>query len=275
MKWRLVILVGLVLCLPINAQMQAGTIVYVQWSQDEIVLAADSRFVRGDSYSDTSCKIGVVGSDIVFGGSGKQGRVGPDGVLEWTGSAVAGQEFLRLSKEGASYPPTLKSLAEAWGRAMKIELEKGGPAIFVGLGKDRIIASGFFARFDNGTLSTMVEDVSAEPSANGNYKIVLSNKVPDKTAAFFMGHNEIIQELVAHQTEEARQWLFDLRKAMEAASDPLAAGTIEVVQLTIDHLPKTLFDKNGIPFSVVGPPVAAVRLRRNNSVEWIQKGKCP
>lgn len=270
LKQRLIMLLCLIMSLTTEAQTQSGTIVYTQWSQDEIVIAADSRTVQGNSYSDTACKIAALGNEIVFGSSGHMVSFGPNGTLKWSGPTIANQEFLRLATKDAS----LKSLAEAWGRAVKVELEKDGPRAFTDLGKDRILGIGFFAGFEkNGTLSAAAEIIVAEPSPDGHYRIVLYPRVP--ASGYTLGYAEVISEMSAHQTPEALQWISQLRRAVETASNPLVEGTVEIVQLTIDHLPKTRIDVNAVPFSEVGPPIAALRLHRGHEVEWIKRGKCP
>jgi hypothetical protein len=93
--------------------------------------------------------------------------------------------------------------------------------------------------------------------------------------AYALGHSDIIFEWAAHpKTPQAFRWANELRLATSNADDPLAAGTIKMVEITIDNLPKTKIDARGIPFSVVGRPVAAIRLRRGKNAEWIREGQC-
>jgi hypothetical protein len=276
---RAIITISVLLAIHWNATAQmesSGTIIYIQWSQNEIVLASDSRVATTDSYSDTACKISTLGGKVVFGGSGKQGLLGSGG-HDWSGLAIANREFMRLTQKGAPDQLTMK-LAEAWGEAVKVELQKSGPLLFVGLEKDNpSISAGLFAEFEKaGDLSIVVEDIILDPSAKTYPPITASAKrISNEPGAHVLGHDEIIKEMAAAPTTKTIPWHNELGKALRSGEDPIAAGVIEVVQLTIDNLPKTKTDAEGIPFSVVGPPVAAIRLSRGKAPEWIRQGKCP
>jgi hypothetical protein len=166
-------------------------------------------------------------------------------------------------------------LAEAWGKAVKIDLENSGPLFLAGLDNPHI-AGGFFAEFESsGALLIAAVDITDEISGNGQHTIGVSTQnVSSPTGRRFLGHGDIINELYAQQTYRAIQWRSDIKQAAYGNLDPLAVEAIEKVELTIDNLPKTLTDANGGQFSVVGPPVAAIRLSRGKSAEWIRHGKC-
>ena len=251
----------------------SGTIIYIQWSQDEIVLVADSREVVGNSYSDVACKIAAPGGQLVFAASGRLARTGNKDVA-WDAYAIASEEFIRLTREGTPDDFAMK-LAEAWGGAVKIKLEESGPEVFIGVTNP--MSSGFFADFEKaGALSIVVEEITYETNANGHHTIIASPKrISSEPGGYYLGHGEIINEIFARQTDRSKQWANEVRRAMDKSNDPLVTGGIEIVQLTIDNLPKTQITAGGIPFSYVGPPIATVRMKHGKPAEWIQQGKCP
>src|ERR1022692_704454 len=265
------------LCLSAIAQTESsGTIVIAQWTRDEIVIAADSREINGSSYSDSSCKIAALGNKLVFSASGRIGARDPvTNKLLWDGVTIAHKEFLAISNNGAS-DHLAKRLAEAWGFAEKEQFERHGEVVLRGL-EDNKITSGIFADFErDGTLSVVEEHVTYEKLVDGSVRIKDDSDPvdPSATPVDILGRSEIVTELLDRKTSRAIAWRKKLRLKLDATDDPLLENAIDWVQLTIDNLSKTKRDSHGVPFSVVGPPIAAIRLVRGANTEWIRKGKC-
>jgi hypothetical protein len=252
-----------------------GTIVVAKWTPETIVVAADSRESRRSSYSDTNCKIAAFGNKLVFSASGRRStRNRMTKAVLWDSFAVARQQYIRLTRKGT--PDQLAmALASGWGEAVKKELEKIGGMAIDGL-EDYIISNGIFADFDkDGTLSIAVEQVTYE-IVDGKINIILSTDRVDSTkwSSYFLGHGEIVKEVTAGQTLRAIQWQNETNKLLEAADDKTSAFAIKMVELTIDNFPKTKKDDRGIPFSIMGRPIAVVQLTRGKGVTWIKPGKC-
>lgn len=270
MRWA-VVSAFLALAQSAFAQLVSGTILYAQWSRDEIVLGADSRDVLGDSYADTGCKIAALDGKVIFAAAGRIARTGRHG---WDGVTIANREFLRLTSTNSPDPLT-RRLAEAWGKAVQSELENAGAAAFAGL-DDRHMAAGIFAMFDNtGSLSIAVASLRYETSGDGYPKVIASvQSIPVKPGAYILGHREILDECAQRRTKRAIQWAGEIEQAARSGGDPLVTGTRKVIELTIDNLPRTKIDASGVRFSVVGPPIALILLRRGQRAEWMEPGQC-
>ena len=272
--WEIV--VASLVAVPLNAAVQfnSGTIIDVQWMQDEIVVVADSRQTSSGyhSYSDMGCKISTLGGKIVFAASGIVHVIGPNG---WDAYTIANQKLGRLTRKNTPDQLTMK-LAQAWGNAIKIQLERVGPAVFDGL-EDRTFTTGLFAEFDKtGKLSIVLTVITHEISGDGHNSIATSTRnIPEPFGAYVLGRGEIDRELAAQQSTRSIRWLKDIQRAQATANDPLVEGATRIVQLTIDNFPKIRTDIHGQPFSPVGPPIAVVRWKRGRTVEWIKLGKCP
>jgi hypothetical protein len=91
---------------------------------------------------------------------------------------------------------------------------------------------------------------------------------------WFLGKNDILKELYAGDTFRSDQWSRKIIAAVRISPDPLAARAIEEVRLTIENLKPTKVDAKGVPFSEVGLPIAAIRLRTDGA-DWVEHGNCP
>lgn len=252
-----------------------GSIVYAAWTHDEFVLAGDSRVTTPDSpnsysYSDSACKISALGGKVLFAATGITSQVGG-----WNGHIIANREFMRLNRLGTPDDQLTLKLAEAWGRAVKMELEGMGTMAFWGL-KDRYITGAVFAEFEvAGELSIAKVEIKYEASSKGQRTIIASAENERyERRAIVLGEGEIITEWADRKTKRALEWRGDINREAFQSSDPSMAVAIKLIALTIDNLPKDRTDANGKQFSEVGPPVAAVRLSRGKSIEWVRQGKC-
>jgi hypothetical protein len=254
-----------------------GTIIVVDASKNEIVIAADSRTSGTNTYSDDNCKISAFGDKIVFTASGRTGsRSGP--TKFWDAHAIALREFERLTRKGA--PDDLPiNLAQAWGIAIKKKIEyriSQRVHVLAGL-DDSLIMSAFFAGVrKDGSILAVIEKISYEVLKDGTPQIERSqpNILTSSQFPQFLGKGDIIKEFDAGQTLRADQWRHKLIPLIRASTDQVATEAIEEVRLTIDNLATAKFNAKGVPFSEVGYPIAAIRLT-SKGAEWIERGNCP
>jgi hypothetical protein len=268
--------VAVIFCLGISlsaiAQTESsGTIVYVSWSQNEIAIAADSRQSGAHSYWDTGCKIAAFGNKLIFA---MTGRSSPGVDPSWDAYAVASKQFDRITRERTA-DHLANRLADAWGEDVKAEFERLGDMALGGL-DDNHVAIGIFADFEqDGTLLIVVSDVTYEKRLVHSKISVQTEIIPPNSGnGYFLGHAEVVSEINAANTPHGIEWHNELRDRVRAKADEVAEEAIGFVDLTIQNLPKTKTDIDGIPFSVVGPPIAAVRLVRGKGIDWVAKGKC-
>jgi hypothetical protein len=268
-------LVAFLLCAcPLSAiaqQDSSGSIGIASWSDDEITIAADSRQTTGNRYSDTSCKISAFGNKLVFVATGRS-KIGIDPT--WDGYAASGVQYCRLASKGTTNRLAY-ALATMWGEDVKKEFERYGTLAIAGL-DDQHVMTGFFADFErDGTLLMVVEEVTYEILPQGIVIKAHSTIYPTSPGHIsYLGHPAVVIEEQAGKTLQAIAWQDAIHARKRVAKDPVAEEAISLVELTIANLPKDKVDANGIPFSVVGKPVAALRLTRSNGVEWLAQGKC-
>ena len=274
-----VAIAGLVLagaCLGAAAQVESdGTIVVADWTQDEIVIAADSRESTADSYSDRKCKIAAFGDKLIFAAAGRRGtRNKITRASLWDSFAIARQQFAKLADKGAT-DRLAKRLADAWGQSVKEQVERYGALSLSGL-DDHTVTRGIFADFEkDGSLLIVVETVAYE-IVGGQTTITASPQIvpPLPATVYYLGRGEILNELRASQTPRSIKWNHDIDRLMVTSRDQAADEAIAYVDLTIVNFPKTKTDSRGVPFSIMGQPIAVVQLRRGKGVEWIKQGNC-
>lgn len=260
-------LISFICFLSAIAQAQSdGTIIYARWSQNKIVIAADSRQAGSSSYSDTGCKISAFGNKLIFAASG---RSKPAGEVFWNTYTVAANDFYRITNEGTA-DHLAQRVADAWGRDVKIKFERLGNDALSGA-EDNTVALGFFADFEkDGTLLMAVSAVTYEenfihPNISAKTDIIR----PSDGNGYFMGRGAIVSEIQAAKTPRGIKWSKEI--ANKAGIEEQA---IAYVDLTIKNLPDTKTDSSGKKFSVVGPPIAVAQLVRRKGIDWIAKGKC-
>lgn len=256
-----------------------GSIAFVVWTQDEIAVAADSRQNHGTSYSDTGCKIATFGNKLMFVATGRSSAaLDPS----WDAYAVAPKEYRRITGKGATNRLASR-VADAWGERVQIEFQRLGSRALGGL-DDNFIITGLFSDFEkDGSLLIAVSEVTYELLPSKRVKVSSHTKlIPTSSPeanAFHLGHSEIIDAINNPRTPQEAEWQRQYRAVAIEWSDKLgrddAVGeVIGYVDATIQHLPKNRRNSEGVPFSVVGYPVASIRMKRGKGVEWIARGKC-
>jgi hypothetical protein len=210
---------------------------------------------------------------VIFGATGRR-KAPNDFASSWDIYAAAPKQFARIAREHTTNR-IAERLASAWGDEVKKKFQRYGEAGIVGI-EGSGIAGAMFADFEaDGSLLIVHEVVNYERSGNILVISANTNVIPSSSVgSHMMGKGEIIQEFDANSTPRSLIWRKMMNQRLNASFDRIAEVAIAAVDLTIDNLPKTHIDRQGVPFSDVGPPVAAVRLRRDKGVDWVQIGAC-
>jgi hypothetical protein len=104
------------------AQTSVGTLIVLNASDEEIVVAADSLSRNAVSQFDNRCKITSLGDQVIFASSGSTGYGPTNGQpLNWDAHKIAQNIFLVLSREKATDPMPIR-LAKAWGKELQGKL---------------------------------------------------------------------------------------------------------------------------------------------------------
>jgi hypothetical protein len=251
------------------AQVEAdGSILVANWDPNEIVFAADSRQASPHSYQDVRCKIAAFDDKVIFGATGRRTNpVTPNS--SWDIYAAAPKQFARINHEGTK-KRIAEILASAWGNEVKNKFQGYGETALAGLENNKI-AGALFADFEpDGSLLIAHETINYERSAHGVIITAKTEIIPPTPGSHTIGKGEIVDEITGGKTRLQKIW----QERVNASFDRIAEEAIAAVDLTIENLPKTKVDSRSIPFSEVGPPTAAVRLRRDLGIDWPRIGTC-
>jgi len=280
MKWNIFFSI-LCLCWRLNAvgQIESGsTIIVVTANERELAIAADGRTSGPDSYSNKGCKISAFGDKVVFTVAGRSGPRNDPRSPMWDAHAIAKQQFRRLSAKTAPDALPLE-LAEAWVAEIKKQVDKRirltGSRIVAGLDDDNLMTAVFAGVKKDGTIAAAQATVTYLVRDSKNVDLIpIAKAMPISTSfPWILGRRKILDEM-ATDTPTAKAWRDAIELDVKRSSDQIAERAIADVDLTINNLPKTNVDRKSVPFSVVGPPISAVRLT-SKGIEWIRKGNCP
>ena len=254
--------------------MESGTLIVLNTSQDEIVVAADSRSYSVVAQFDNRCKITALGNQLIFAASGNTGYGPNDGrPLEWDSHTIARAVFLRLSRETATQPMPI-GFAEAWGNEVKNkfqgDIERDGlEGVLFGAEGDTL-TSAVFAGFDGDAPLIVTASITYSISAKGHADVAFAiTDVFRRPKAVFMGRQDIADELFTGKTPRSLQWRQDLAMMRTPGDDPIALPALEALRFSIEHYP--LVNIGGKMLPPIGGPIDAVRLSRANGIEWIQR----
>ena len=275
MKW----IVALLLVVPLQAawpQIQTGTIIVYNLTQDEFTVAADSRgIVRGtDKHDDNECKISAFGSNFVFSMAGltRQGD-------RWDSHTVARKIWQEEFMRDASAKSLVTVVSDKWINAMERIYFDNSVVPYMRStmhpGDGPIISSAVFAATDKSGLVfyrgvTIFFDLQAFDSSG---TVRLQEKIegrldtPEQWGS--MGRNEIEIEFVKRATPRANQYM-DWYGPQISTLDPSKLRSelaTKFVELSI------LLHPNNIE---LGFPIDVLQLNGKTGVHWIsRKPNCP
>jgi hypothetical protein len=265
---------SLIIALNAAAQVESGTLIVLNASQDEIAVAADSRSYSAAGQFDDRCKITTLGDKFIFAASGNT-AYGPNGGRPyWDVHAIAKNIFADLSNEA-----TIKSvpidLATKWGREVKrqieIYLKRDGPSGILEGTENSTVTSAVIAGFVDDHPLIVTVSVNYQTVGDGQISINWSiRNIFEKPNAVMLGRENIANELFSGQTQRAIEW----REALKThTGDPMATPAIEAIRFSIANYP--LVSIHGQMRPPLGGPIDALRIARHGGIEWIQrKAEC-
>jgi len=250
-----------------QAQIVHGTVASLQAQGDYIAVAADSLTVGS---SRTTCKIAVLGDQIVFAASGIAGNKG-DKDTSWNVFDLARQEYSapRISDERV-----IRKVAEDYGRRIadklnqELKSDHGHDLLTYLLSGNGIAGQAIFAGFDQKHQRDLVEvDVGIrsreKPVIETSIRILAEDGTP---ANDVIGAFRISEEYKLQQSERSRVWRHRLkvRSRKLQLKDRLALEAETIVALTTRYNPE-----------YAQPPIDIVLISRGGGATWIhRKNEC-
>ena len=271
MKWSIV-LVWLFAQLAWS-QVQSGSVVFIDFSETEVTIGADSRTTAGNGvHNDNECKISAFGSKFVFAMAGMVKRDD----AHWNAHAIAREVWKKESKIDSHSARLMPRVADGWIAAM--EPLYGDPEVIrqfrprVSPGSEPVIANALFAATD-GTGNIVVRGVNIDldlPLFDSTGKIHIIHDDFDLPANSHagMGHDEIVDEFRHETSPRAKDYMrwFSGRIANEDISRQRAELASKFIELSILLHPKS---------SELGFPIDVLQLMRTTGVHWVwRKPNC-
>jgi hypothetical protein len=259
---------------PALAQVKHGSIGVTYFSQDKIVMAADSRGTvtvgNKQTPNDHECKVGAFGRDAVFNITGFLGYAskGP-------GDPVTSWRVMDLAHLAArAYPVAaghLREIAEAWGELIATNtklLYSKYPKMVTSMAHSQmgVIAVGTFGGFDTSRqLVLFMTEIRLNPSVSVpvTTKTIQAKCAPHNFCA--SGRIDIFTEFdnitSQRSIDESRMW----RPSSLDLGDYDLLRTIRFVELA------SMFHRG----NDIGGPIDAVELQRSGALRWYaQKPNC-
>ena len=251
-------------------QLKSGSVIYIDFAQDQLTISADSRMnIGAGGHDDTECKISAFGSTFVFSmaGAARKGT-------EWSAHSVAREIWERESKinpDSTLLPRVVKDFIEAMERIY------GDPSVIQDVRKhvsdDPVMANAFFAAVDKaGKLRAQAVDIDFELQlfdSTGKVKLIHNvSEIPADSSAS-AGHDDIVIEFRHQTTQRAKDYMgwFKRRIADLPPDQQRAELASKYIELSILLHPKN----NELAF-----PVDVLQLRKGTGVHWVwRKPNCP
>jgi hypothetical protein len=250
-----------------SAQVQSGTVLYADFSQNQLVIAADSRTTgSGGDHFDTECKIHAFGRRFVFA---------MDGVVkslnQWDAQSVAREAWKRESQLTSDPETLISRVPDDWVTEME-KLYADRDAISQSqrlIAGTPVLANAIFATVDKvGKVKVRVLDVSYAIDLTG--KILMNHDsyfAPDG-ATLLGGHSEVIKEFLGGSSPRAVDYMrwFRARIATEDSNMQRADLASKFVELSILLNPHN---------ETLAFPIDVVRLTGAEGVHWVwRKENC-
>jgi len=273
MKTKIKYLIPLVLFLSQFAwpQVETGSVIFADFEQDEITIAADSRknIPENGSHDDSECKISAFGKKFVFSLAGTIERSG-----HWNARSVARKTWESESKV-ASKTPLLDRVVAGWIKAMWKFY--GEPDTISNIKKhmtgDPVVATAIFAALDKSdTLRMKAVNIDFDPRLfDTENKVKLIDDVSEIPANSHvsMGHDEIAEEFYAGASPRAKDYM--TRYVSQIAGLPLHQRRAELFSKLIELSVSLHPNKDQLAL-----PVDVLQIRKGTGVYWARvKPNCP
>lgn len=253
------------------AQFKSGTVVYVDFAQDELTVAADSRMnIASGGHDDSECKISAFGSKFLFSMAGAA-RIG-----QWNAHSAAREVWKRESKSKSDDATLLPRTVNGWIEVAKpiyatpdliAEIRK-----HMSSGDDPVVATAFFAAVDkSGRLKASAVNINFDLplfDSTGEVKLISNANGIPADSSFSMGHDDVVIEFRHDTTQRAKEYMNWFRRRIAALPPHRQRAELasKYIELSILLHPKN----NELAF-----PIDVLQLRADG-LHWVsRKGNCP
>lgn len=259
-------------------QVSTGSVVFIDFSNDEITVAADSRTndEMAGVHFDNECKISVLGNRFVFAVTGFAQRADylPSGSLKpvWSAQAEARTAFEGAFTIHSNVDELTSDTAKKWTQAVEKDIENSRsifPGIRRQLDQRGIVTSGFFATTDqthrfSARSANIIVDV-AKYDATGEIKLnAESDEIMRPNSWGYSGFYEIMREFSSESTPRAQEYMKWFRSQIEnlSPSERRAAIASKMIELSILLHPQR---------ELLGFPVDVVQLDAGEDARWVSR----
>lgn len=239
-------------------QVGSGTVVAYTFTRYKFALAADSRETFDNHPpTDDRCKIATFGNQFVFASTGSAEVVAAPTaqISSWSNIAEA-----RHAIEQATSMTPVSTIADSWAQSLKAKwavVYATDPDLVktaAGLG---IITEGIFAEAKDGLITVAVRDIRL--NTNSIDAVPFNCPINDTCV---MGATDSIWQIDAAQPMKASP-------ALLKAYDPALLRVLRLVDLWIAYAPPIKTPLGEV--SPVGPPIDAVEMDGNGTMQWLHK----
>jgi hypothetical protein len=268
-KWMNILVLILMFGTPLASRSQdtgRGTLIIVGYSQNKIIVAADSRksSYSGNRFTDDDCKLIPFNGFSVFTTAGNVG-FRTQHTMGWDGNREA-DKIIASSKKSKSTGKYLRIAAVEWAqnitaeinRSLMLDREETMQAV-----EENRILNGIFVGFENGIAAFYLEEIIFDPqSRRATNRLTDAPILPvlqwgamgDWTAA-----NDVIHGESAFAQRQIREWNL-LRPTIEL-KDRDAYWAIQLVKIG------ALYDSNR---QEIGGPVDALEITAGG-IRWVKR----
>ena len=258
-----------------DAQMLSGTVVVGTFTQEDLVLAADSRMVtivggKILSHVDDDCKISAVNGKIIFASSGwtiYDGSFGIEGFdLKTEGQTLASKANIRSEAD-------LRALADAWASRANtlmnglafhnLQAWKDNPYHF-----GEIADAIFVSRDASGTIMASIARILSDPSTTSapsiSSQILVERNDPEHpNVTITLGEGEFLMQQIATGQSLSPRLDADVQHRLLFARTvtEMTSATLAFAQLAEQRSPE-----------MVGGPIDQIHLGPKG-IEWLSRKK--
>jgi hypothetical protein len=249
-------LLVLIFSLPATcSEICCGSVFYLDFSQDEITISADSRGTSSlGSHFDTDCKISAFGDKFVFV---FVGAVRSDG---WDAHTVARQVWEVDSKSVSDATELVHMVYKDW--VTKMEAIYRRPEVLSRL-KEPTIANAAFAATDQaGNLFAVGVNITRSLDSNGTKHVSHNGNEILPTRSISGGRDEVLTEFLDRTSPRAKDYLAEFipRISLLPPHERRAAFASKLIEWSIQLNPHQ---------SDLGFPIDVLQLRRTSGVHWV------
>ena len=256
-----------------SAQITTGTVGVIYYTNDKIIMAADSRGTSSDgTRTDAECKIAALGNDMIFVSTGVGGYDSGDPrspTRSWRNADEAHRVYDRLSAGGRH--PSVAEVASEWSNIIvrnETFLYERIPQQVLDAATDGVLTEAMFgSTADDGSLTLISTDIVVHAGGSPPVTAEIGMELPPGSVGV-IGKKDIFSEFFQATSErakaEAARW--EVESASFPPEDSELFRMIRLIDLTITY------DQSG----EVGGPIDALELEHGKGIRWRQrKAICP